>query len=254
MRPVQAPLAVVAAVLLSLAAASPARADRMALWNIVHGQCEPHEEAGQGAKPCERIDLAEGESKGVALLKDLHGVAQYLAIPTSRVTGIEDPQILAPDAPNYFAYAWASRDAVEARLGHALPREAVGLSINSEFARSQDQLHLHIDCMDKAVAAALAEYKPSLDDQWRVMTVSLKGRRYWARRLASADLADAAPFRLLADGLSGAKDHMGAETLIAVGADFAGKPGFILLADQAELTGGGHAEDLQDHDCAIAGR
>jgi CDP-diacylglycerol pyrophosphatase len=254
MRPVQAPLALFATVLLSLAAASPARADRMALWTIVHGQCEPHLEAGQGPKPCERVDLAEGENKGAALLKDLHGVAQFLAIPTSRVTGIEDPQILAPDAPDYFAYAWANRDALEARLGHALPREAVGVSINSEFSRSQDQFHLHIDCMNKGVAAALAEYKPSLDDQWRVMTVALQGRRYWARRLDSADLSDAAPFRLLANGLPGAKDHMGAETLIVVGADFAGKPGFILLADQAELTGGGHAEDLQDHDCAIAGR
>jgi CDP-diacylglycerol pyrophosphatase len=42
---------------------------------------------------------------------------------------------------------------------------------------------------------------------------------------------------------------MGLETLIAVGASFAGTPGFVLLADHAEMEGGGHAEDLQDHDC-----
>ncbi len=237
-----------------LFAAASAHADRMALWEIVHDQCAPHAEAGQGPKPCERIDLSHGEERGVALLKDLRGVAQYLAIPTARVTGIEDAKILAPDAPNYFAYAWANRDALEAKLGHALPREAVGVSINSEFSRSQDQFHLHIDCMDKTVAAALAAYKGSLDAEWRVMSEPLKGRRYWARRLDSVDLSDAAPFRLLADGVPGAKDHMGLETLIAVGADFAGSPGFVLLADQAGLTGGGHAEDLQDHDCAIAGR
>src|ERR1700739_2998866 len=102
MKPVQARLALFAAVLLSLAAASPARADRMALWTIVHGQCVPHVVAGEGPKPCERVDLAGGEEKGVALLKDLRGVAQYLAIPTRRITGIEDPLLLAPDAPNYF--------------------------------------------------------------------------------------------------------------------------------------------------------
>lgn len=232
---------------------APARADRMVLWTIVHEQCAPHVVAGEGPKPCERVDLAQGEDRGAALLKDLHGVAQYLAIPTRRVTGIEDPLVLAPDAPDYFAFAWAGRSALEAKLGHPVPREAVGVSVNSQFSRSQDQLHLHVDCMDKDVAAALAGYKDALDDQWRVMTVPLKGRRYWARRLDSADLADAAPFRLLADGLEGAKDHMGLETLIAVGADFAGKPGFILLADHAELAGGGHAEDLQDHACAIAG-
>ena len=237
----------------ALLAAAPAYADRMALWRIVHEQCVPHLRAGEGPKPCESVDLSQGEDKGVALLKDLHGVAQFLAIPTRRVTGIEDPQLLSSDAPDYFAFAWAGRSALEARLRHPLPREAVGVSVNSQFARSQDQLHLHVDCMDGEVAAALASYKDSFDDQWRVMTVALKGRRYWARRLDSVDLSDAAPFRLLAEGVEGPREHMGLETLIAVGATFADRPGFILLADHAELAAGGHAEDLQDHSCAIAG-
>ena len=30
------------------------------------------------------------------------------------------------------------------------------------------------------------------------------------------------------------------------------KPGFILFADRFSPEGGGHAEDLQDHNCAIA--
>ncbi|MGD0641294.1 MAG: CDP-diacylglycerol diphosphatase [Roseiarcus sp.] len=235
-----------------LSAVAPARADRMALWTIVHEQCVPHMLAREGPKPCERVDLSQGEDKGVALLKDRNGVAQYLAIPTRRVTGIEDPQLLAPDVPDYFAFAWAARSVVEARLGHPLPREAVGVAVNSAFARSQDQLHLHVDCMDKEVVAALASYQDAFDDQWRVMTVALNGRNYWARRLDSADLSDAAPFRLLADGVEGARDHMGLETLVAVGATFAGKPGFVLLADHAELAAGGHAEDLQDHDCKVA--
>ncbi len=45
---------------------------------------------------------------------------------------------------------------------------------------------------------------------------------------------------------------MDGESLIVVGANFAEGPGFALLADRAELTQGGHAEDLQDHDCAAA--
>ena len=86
-------------------------------------------------------------SKGVAILKDLVGIAQMLAIPTRRITGIEDPQMLAPDAPPVFAVAWGAKTLVEARLDRALPREAVGLAINSKWARSQDQLHVHVDCM-----------------------------------------------------------------------------------------------------------
>jgi CDP-diacylglycerol pyrophosphatase len=227
--------------------ASRAHANRMALWNIVHGQCEPHFEAGQGPAPCADVD----EADGVALLKDLHGVAQELAIPTRRVTGIEDPALLQPDAPNYFAYAWRERAAVEALLKHPLPREAVGISVNSMYSRSQDQLHLHIDCMDKEVAAALASYSKALDETFRLMTIELRGRRYWARRLDSADLSGVTPFQLLADGIEGAKGEMGFWALAAIGANFEERPGFILLADRVGWLGGGGAENLQDHDCAF---
>ena len=235
-----------------LAFDAPARADPMALWRIVHGACVPHFEAGLGPKPCERVDLDGGVDQGVAILKDLVGVAQMLAIPTRRITGIEDPQMLAPDAPPVFAAAWGAKTLVEARLHRTLPREAVGLAINSKWARSQEQLHVHVDCMAIPVMKALAEYASALDGVWRAMTVPLQGRIYFALRVDSADLVGVDPPRLLADGVGGARAHMGAYSLAAVGATFDGKPGFILLADQFSLEGGGHAEDLQDHDCAIA--
>jgi len=84
------------------------------------------------------------------------------------------------------------------------------------------------------------------------MAEPLKGRVYWARRVLSDDLSGVRPFVRLADGVPDAKTHMAGESLIAVGATFAGQDGFVLLADRAELTQGGHAEDLQDHDCAVA--
>src|SRR3984885_4745726 len=232
---------------------APARADPNALWRIVHGECVPHMEAGLGPKPCERVDLDGGVEQGVAILKDLVGVAQMLAIPTRRITGIEDQQMLAPNAPPVFAVAWAAKSLVEARLGRTLPRGAVGLAINSQWARSQDQLHVHVDCVAIPVMKALAEYASALDGVWLAMTVPLQGRLYFARRVESVDLADVAPLKLLADGVEGARAHMGAYSLAAVGATFEGRPGFVLLADPFSLEGGGHAEDLQDHDCAIAG-
>jgi CDP-diacylglycerol pyrophosphatase len=236
-----------------LAINAPARADPMALWRIVHGACVPHVETGLGPKPCERVDLDGGVDQGVAILKDLVGIAQMLAIPTRRITGIEDPQMLAANAPPVFAVAWSAKTLVEARLGRALPREAVGLAINSKWARSQEQLHVHVDCMAIPVVKALAEYASALDGVWRAMTVPLHGRIYFARRVDSAELVDVAPLKLLADGVEGARAHMGAYSLAAVGATFDGKPGFVLLTDQFSLEGGGHAEDVQDHDCAIAG-
>ena len=134
-----------------------------------------------------------------------------------------------------------------------MPREAVALAINSQYARSQQQLHVHVDCVRVDVDKALRDYAPALDDQWRAMTVPLNGRIYFARRLLSDNLFQSEPLlRLLADGLPDAKAHMGAMSMGVVGAAFDGKPGFILLADVFSLEGGGHAEDLQDHDCAIA--
>ena len=235
-------------------AACAANADPSALWRIVHDSCAPHEEAGQGPKPCERVDLARGAAEGVAILKDIVGVAQMLAIPTRRIGGIEDPQMLQPDAPPVFAEGWKARALVEARLGgKALPREAVALAINSQYARSQNQLHVHVDCVARDVVDELADHRSSLDDQWRAMTVPLRGRIYFARRLISEDLRGQEPLlRLLADGLPGAKEHMAAMSFAAVGADFDGKPGFVLLADTFSLEGGGHAEDIQDHNCEVA--
>jgi CDP-diacylglycerol pyrophosphatase len=244
-----APLAVAVVLVVS---SLPARADPNALWRIVHDGCVPHEEAGEGPKPCESVDLAQGVAEGVAILKDIVGVAQMLAIPTRRITGIEDPQMLAPDAPPVFADAWKAKAFVDERLGHSLPRDEVALAINSQGARSQDQLHVHVDCVAKPVAAALDAYRSALDDQWRPMTVALNGQVYFARRLDSPDLADAAPLKLLADGVEGAKANMGAWSLAAIGATFDGNPGFVLLADRFSLEGGGHAEDVQDHNCAIA--
>ncbi len=243
------PTLVCAAVVLSGQAAS---ADPLALWRIVHEQCVVHQEAGAGPTPCESVDLTNGEEVGVAIFKDQSGVAQVLAIPTRRIAGIEDPQMLAPDAPNVFAAAWKAKALVDARLPHSLPREDVAIAINSQWKRSQNQLHLHVDCLAKSVVDALANYPGALDENWRRMTVPLNGRIYFARRLDSTDLSDAEPLRLLADGLEGARGQMGVYSLAAVGATFDGKPGFILLADRYSPQGGGHAEDLQDHDCAIA--
>jgi CDP-diacylglycerol pyrophosphatase len=228
-------------------------ADRLVLWKIVHEQCWPHAEAGQTPpKPCDEVELAGGEANGDAVLKDLRGVAQLLLIPTARVTGIEDPLVLADDAPNYFAAAWRARADMTRYLRMSPPREAISVAINSQFARSQDQLHLHIDCLQPEVAKMLADYAPHFDGQWRPMTVELHGRKYWARKVDSADLDGVFPFRLLADQMPGARGEMGHWSLAAVATDFQGKPGFVLLADHAGLEGGGHAEDLQDHDCRLA--
>jgi CDP-diacylglycerol pyrophosphatase len=247
-------LVVFAAFVIAAPIVATRAADRLALWRIVHEKCVPDQESNGEPAPCETVDVSAGEEKGVVILKDIVGVAQFLAIPTKRVEGIESPAILEPGAPNYWRAAWAARAAMEKRLGRPLPREAVGLAINSSVGRSQDQLHIHIDCVAPATAEALAAHLAELTNEWRPLSYDLAGHLYTARRLDSVDLSDADPFRLLADGDEGARSQMALETLVVIGARFGNRDGFILLADRADPAAGdmAHGEDLLDHSCAIA--
>ncbi len=245
--------AAIVAVAASVAsAAESSQADRDHLWKLVLLKCLRHLSKSEAPIPCDSIDVSMGWDHGVALLKDSVGRGRMLAIPTHVVTGIEDPAVLSAEDPNYFAVAWSARGNLLFRVGKTLPPEALAVTLDSKPARDQDQLHLVVDCLDRDVAAALAANAGAIDDQWRRMAVALKGRVYWARRIDSADLSGASPFRLLADGIDGAKADMGVWSLAAVPAPSSGGPGFILLADPFDATGGGRASDLQDSSCAIA--
>ena len=185
-----------------------------------------------------------------AVLKDRVGATQILLIPTARITGIEDPRLLQPGVPNYFASAWAARRFVEQRAGHPLPRDAFALAINPPGARSQNQLHIHIDCIQPAVRETLRSQ--ALGPAWTMLDAKLAGQRYRAIRLNGTDLTQD-PFALLAETSPGGRTAMARTTLVLTGTgDPARGDGFVLLAGELGVDGGGHGEDLEDHGCAIA--
>lgn len=222
------------------------------LWGIIHDQCVPDQLAHAVPAPCEVVSIASGEAHGFVVLKDRDGKTQYLLMPTAKITGIEDPAILEPEATNYFAKAWDERGRVEARAGRPLGRKRISIAVNSLYGRSQDQLHLHIDCVDRGVGAALETADVPRTGRWADHSITLKGHRYRVRWLAAGELATTNPFNLLADDMPGARGEMGAWTIALVGAARTdGAQGFYLLADRADPTAGdsGSAEELQDHDC-----
>jgi CDP-diacylglycerol pyrophosphatase len=229
--------------------AVPACADSDALKKIVLGQCVPHEKVGKGPAPCAEVNL----KGGYAVLKDKRGDTQFLLIPTKVVTGIEDRQTLAPDAPNYFADAWSARRFTERHAGKPIPRDDIGLSINSAYGRSQNQLHIHIDCIRAEVRQALKDNDAKIGNAWAPLDVDLAGHRYRAMRLNGENL-ERNPFKMLSEGDEEAGAGMGRETLTVVGATFPdGEPGFYLLADRASIVTMDRAssETLLDHDCAV---
>jgi CDP-diacylglycerol pyrophosphatase len=235
-----------ATVLALLVVPGHAAADADALWHIVGEHCVPNQQQNQSPKPCEQVDLTAGH----AVLKDIVGETQFLLIPTTRVSGIESPEILAPDAPNYWAAAWQARHFVEDRAHRTLPRDAISLAINAVGARSQNQLHIHIDCVRLDVQAALREHAAAIDTHWLPFPAPLAGHEHMAMRLAQPDLGHTNPFLLLADGIPGARADMAHYSLLVVG----DPDGFVLLASHASALAGdrGSGEELQDHACAAA--
>jgi CDP-diacylglycerol pyrophosphatase len=240
-----------------LALGGTAHADPDALWKIISEKCLPNEREYGQPSPCAKVDLEGGEAKGFVVLKDLEGDTQYLLMPTAKITGIEDPAVLADGAPNYFADAWKERHYTEDAAKHALPRNAISLAVNSTVGRSQNQLHIHIDCIRPEIRDALEREQASIGDAWAPFPEPLAGQHYRAMRVAGDALDGQNPFKLLADGVPGARATMGRQTLVIAGAFLAsGKPGFVILSDAANPATGdrGSGEDLQDHSCALARR
>jgi CDP-diacylglycerol pyrophosphatase len=234
--------------LAALAAPLPACADPNVLWNIVHGQCAPGEAAKGDPSPCLAVDL----KGGFAVLKDRSGATQVLVIPTDKVTGIEDPVVLAAATPNYFAEAWAARRFVNAMAGEIIARDELSLAVNSMYGRSQNQLHIHVDCIRADVRATLKADLDHIGPTWAPLDVGVSGRHYEAMRLSGDDLGERNPFDLLANGDPAARADMGLETLLVAPVTFADdSPGFILIADRASPGDAASAEELQDHNCAV---
>jgi CDP-diacylglycerol pyrophosphatase len=121
--------------------------NRTALWVFVHGICVPNWQQQHRPDPCASVDLRSGIDQGTAALINPMAKSEALVVPTRPISGIESPDLLQDDAPDLFGAAWNARHLVFHRLGKTLPRDGIGLAINSQLSRSQDLAHIHVDCL-----------------------------------------------------------------------------------------------------------
>jgi len=224
---------------------------RNALWEVVHNICVPGQSLYQDPKPCVQVDLKDG----FAILRDPRKKTQFLLIPTSQISGIESPTVRAPNAPNYFADAWESRIYLDEGLHQTLPRDDVGLAINSAVSRTQDQFHIHFSCVRPDVLEALHSNETRIGEQWAPFTAPYLMRHYMAIWVSGEDLGANNPFNLLAETLPGAVQDMASRTLVVIGFTRAdGTKGFVILAGHASKSSGdlANGEELLDPACHIA--
>jgi CDP-diacylglycerol pyrophosphatase len=221
--------ALVASVALQ-ACGTPSSGNSNALWIVVDTGCN------QGWAPIPSLQCFR--ERGDAVLKDLCGETHYLLIPTARRAGVESPEVLRDDEPDYFGDAWAARDHVISASGRReVASDELGLAINSRWGRTQGQLHIHIDFVRPETRSAIRQWQR---DGASRATIELFGHRY---RIVHADsLRHPSPFQQAA---STADPQLQREmNTIAVVGD--GTSGFYLLFGRADATrlDRGHAEEI----------
>ncbi|MBJ3815208.1 CDP-diacylglycerol diphosphatase [Shimwellia pseudoproteus] len=216
-----------------------------ALWRIISAQCIPGQQQHQDPAPCSSVNLDEND----VTLKDINGPLQYLLMPATRISGIESPALLSPDAANFFWLAWQSRSLMSERYGQPIPDSAISLTVNSASGRTQNQLHIHISCLRSDVRQQIDRRSTRIGSRWESIG-KLRGHEYLARKVSREALAQRSPFLMLADEVPGAREHMG-----LYGLAMASLPDstFVLLATERNMLAlnMASAEELQDHQCTI---
>lgn len=227
-----------------LVAATHVKTNADALWQIVSEKCLPDQLTHGQPAPCQHVDLQHR----YALLKDRNGPLQYLLIPIDKITGIESPQLLRSDTPNYFDLSWQDRGVVAQKYGKPINDSVLSLAINSQYGRTQNQLHIHLSCLRPDVRKQLDALTPTFTPKWKAVT--FLSHPYHVRTLSEAELAEQSVFIRLAAEIPHARDQMGRYGL-ALARLSDGR--LILMAVERNwlLLNKGSAEEVQDHDCAL---
>ena len=228
-------------------------ANRGELWFVVHNMCLPAYRSIGVAFPCLEVNIANGLDRGFAVLQAPSSASHVIVVPTTGVSGIESPALQSETAPNYWEAAWDARRFVEQGARSRLPRDKIGMAINSAASRSQDQLHIHVSCIAPAVADFLRRHQAEIHGDWISLRAKLAGHRFVAMKIETESLAQVDPFKLLAHGLPSNNLSFGRQTLAVIGATFRnGKSGFYLLANDARASPRDtvSAEALLDDKCA----
>ena len=232
---------------------SASAANRSGLWVVVHDVCVPaYQSIGVGF-PCAEVSIADGLERGFAVLRAPSSAMHVIVVPTAPISGIESPALLRENVPNYWEAAWDARRFVEEGAARQLPRDKIGMAINSAASRSQDQLHIHVACIAPKVAEFLRRHQAEIHEAWSFLSSALVGHRFAAMKVETDSLAHVDPFKLLARGLPSGKFSMGSQTLAVIGATFGGgRIGFYLLANESGASPRKivSAEALLDDKCA----
>lgn len=231
-------------------AASPAQASpdpyRDVLWVALQGCLLTKKTTGR-AFPCLTVDLGDKDRPGTAVLRAPGQSTHTVVMPTTAVVGLEAPELQQAAGNAYWKAALAARSYVVSALAGRLPVEQVGLAVNAENGRTQDQLHIHLDCIRSSVRASLQRHSHRLRETWIGFPGLLEGRSFLARRINADEVDSFNPFAALMQLPGRLPDLRATSFAIIPDAHTGLGKGFVMLAYRATKA---HAEMLLDHSCA----
>lgn len=224
---------------------SPASTNKHdALWNIMSSCVKGFRATGSPA-PCMSVNIASGIENGFVVLKDMKGDSHFLVIPTRKIQGIEDSTLASTATTNYWQEAYQNLSYVDHALGRQLPSGALAIGVNSVYARSQEQLHLHMDCLNPDVYQWLktAKFPGSL---W------IKGATYRAWKAVAKSNEFINPFQSLHQTFGNDPAALKKHALVLVTRDLAdGSREFVVIDGDSGIQGGGSADLLMDRHCNL---
>jgi CDP-diacylglycerol pyrophosphatase len=212
-----------------------------ALWAVVR-TCESAKASVGLTFPC--LDIrGSADGYSVALLRPPLPRKHLLVVPLTRIVGIESPELRGQAGRAYLSLAWDARDKAAGERG-PIPWTDAGMAINSAENRTQDQLHIHVDCLKPQAKASLGTAAPTLGETWTVLW-----RGVWARLFRGEDLRAVDAFGPSIDRLPLGPSGMADLNFGVVGIEARGAKGFVLLASKSMSF-----EHFLDPDCTLIQR
>jgi CDP-diacylglycerol pyrophosphatase len=199
-------------------------ADREALWSVIRTLCIPASYFGVRF-PCVKVDRTENYAIVESPTNDR---LDFVITPTTRIAGIESLVSGLTDYPNLWRIAWRERSLLQQSSARPLDWDAVALAVNSRSTRSQDQLHIHLGCINAALRAFLAVETFPSSPQWLLRRPDGVGSGVFMKILPR-EAIDKDFFRLIFDEIPGGKTFAEKETIVVAGVKQGAWRGFALM-------------------------
>lgn len=181
--------------------------DRNALWRTVQS-CKVDLKTLGLAFPCLDVAPDPDKSESTVVIRAPMEQTHIIVVPTHRVPGLESPVLLRPEAGAYWRAAWDARHYVASAHPRPLRLNDIGIAANSQETRSQDQFHIHADCVSSRVRADLSAHPGGIGPAWKLLTFTVAGQRYYGRQIAAAQLALSNPLGSLVEAIPALRQRM----------------------------------------------